>query len=396
MNDKKVQQNITKWIIGIAFVCILIYLAIKNIAFVGQAILTVIDLFFPLILGFAFALILNVPMSFLESHLFTKGKKAILVKIRRPLAFILSVILILGIFVGVVWLVIPEFVGAIRIIAKNVINLINELSRNAKENSAIQNYLQKIAETIEWENLLKYTESWLKNQGGDIVDSAIGTISTFAGGVVNFFLALVFSVYILFGKETLKGQCKRLIKVWIPEKIGGIILHSSKVAGGIFRNFVSGQTLEALILGSLCTIGMFILRIPYAPMVGALVGVTALIPVVGAFAALLVGAFMIVTISPVKTIIFIVFFLVLQQFEGNIIYPKVMGNKINLPAIWILVAVTVGGSIGGAIGMLLAVPFTSTIYELVREATVAKEQSKKKTEEIDATVDPDDTASVEQ
>lgn len=184
----------------------------------------------------------------------------------------------------------------------------------------------------------------------------------------------MFAIYILFSKEKLKSQSKRLIRAWLPESFGKWLIHASSVASVNFRNFISGQTLEAIILGVLCMVGMMILRIPYAPMVGALVGVTALIPVVGGFIGAIVGAFMIVTVSPIKALIFIVFLLILQQLEGDLFYPKVMGSRVNLPAIWIMAAVTIGGELAGPVGMLLSVPMASTAYVLIKEATLNRER----------------------
>lgn len=200
---------------------------------------------------------------------------------------------------------------------------------------------------------------------------AVGSI---AGSLVTFFIGLVFAIYILSGKEKLKQQVCRLLHAWIPPKIGGMLTHVAAVSIKTFRLFITGQAMEAIILGTLCMIGMVILRIPYAPMVGALVGVTALIPVVGAFAGTIVGAIMIITVNPFKAFVFVIFLLILQQVEGNLIYPKVVGSKINLPAIWVLAAVTVGGNLGGPIGMLLGVPATSAAYVLVKEATKRREE----------------------
>lgn len=192
-------------------------------------------------------------------------------------------------------------------------------------------------------------------------------------GVYEFFIGLVFSIYILADKETLKRQTLRLVRVWFPKRFGRSIIHIVSVCNRSFRNFIAGQAIEAVILGTLCTIGMLILRLPYAPMIGALVGVTALIPIVGAFIGTIIGAFLILTISPFKAFLFVAFFIILQQLEGNLIYPKVVGSKINLPAIWVLAAVTIGGSLARPLGMLLGVPAVSAAYELLKEATRKQE-----------------------
>lgn len=376
LNREKIVK-IAKWIIAIATACILIFLGIQNINAVANAISWLISLVLPLIIGVVFALILNVPMRFIESHLFVKTKNKVLLKIRRPLSLVLSIVMIFGILVGVVWLVIPELIGAVKIVAEGIIYVIERIMQMRNDSELSRIPFGNVIANIEWEQLGASLELWIKEQSGNIMNTAVGTVSTLVGGIVNFFIALIFSIYILVSKETLKKQVGRLIIVWLPEKIGKWLIHAFNVGNGIFRNFISGQTLEAIILGLLCMIGMFILQIPYAPMVSALVGVGALIPMVGAFAAAIVGAFMILTVSPVKAIVFVIFIIVLQQIEGNLIYPKVMGNRINLSAIWVLAAVTIGGGLAGPIGILFGIPFASTIYVLLREATEEREKKKR-------------------
>lgn len=367
------QKQIAKWVIGIATACILIYLGVRHIDAVVGTVLWVIGLITPLLLGFVLALILNVPMRFFESHLWRKTKKTGLRKLRRPVSFLFSIILIFGILAGVIWLVIPELVDAVTLIVHSIIDLINKVSQ-MDEAALAEIPFGNLLIDIEWDKLIASLQTWLKEQSGNIMNTAVGTISSVISWVVNIFIAFVFSIYILFNKEKLKRQLSRLIRAWLPKGFGEWLIHALSVASGNFRNFVSGQTLEAIILGTLCMIGMLILQIPYAPMVGALVMVTALIPVVGGFIGTIVGAFMILTVSPIKAVIFVVFLVVLQQLEGNLIYPKVMGSRVNLPAMWILAAVTVGGGLAGPIGMLLGVPVASTIYVLVKEATEKREK----------------------
>ena len=370
------RKVLSKWLIGIAAACILIFLGVQNIGIVAGAVSWVLGLIMPLILGLVFALILNVPMHFFESHLFSKTKKPFLKKIRRPLSYIISLVMIIGVLVGVVWLVIPELAGAVKLIVQSVIDMITRLNAMDKAELAELPFGSMLLDT-DWDKLLDTMQNWLKNKSGSIVNTAVGTVSSLVGGIFDFFISFIFSIYILFSKEKLKSQVSRLVRVWLPRSFGEWLIHASHVASGNFRNFISGQSLEAVILGILCMIGMLILDIPYAPMVGALIGVTALIPVVGAFIGTIVGAFMILTVEPIKAVIFVVFLLILQQLEGNLIYPKVMGSRVNLPAMWILAAVTVGGGIAGPIGMLLAVPVASTAYILIREATLQREKALK-------------------
>lgn len=373
------QKKIAKWVIGVATACILIYLSVKNIGTLAETFRWGLDLLMPLILGVFIALILNVPVHFFESHLFRKTKKEKVKKLRRPVAMVLSVILILGILAGIVGLIIPELIDAVKIIIDGVIEVANSISK-AEMPSVLEKIplgeqlYNNILTSVDWNKIVTSLQTWLTQQGSTIMNTAVGTVSSVVTWIVNFIIALIFAIYVLSSKEKLKNQTKRLVRAWIPEKIGNRLLHASSVGMKIFRSFVSGQTLEAVILGTLCMIGMLILQIPYAPMVGALVGVTAIIPVVGSFVGTVVGAFMILTVSPTKALIFIIYLLILQQIEGNLIYPKVMGDRVNLPAMWVLAAVTIGGGIAGPVGMLLGVPVTSTLYVLIREETEKREK----------------------
>lgn len=368
----KKRRKFSLWLIGIAIACSVIILALKNIPLIKEFVGKATGIVMPLIIGFVFALIINVPMSFLEDKLFRKSKSEKSGKSRRTIAFVLSLVFIIGVIAGVVWLVIPALIEAVTVIADGVMGYVNKFSAMSREEIA-ELPVGKLLLNVDWDKTMKTIETFLKNQGGDIVNTAVGTVSSLVSGIYDFFIAIVFAVYILFNKEKLKAQTARLVKAWIPDNIADFSIHSCRLLGKNFKNFVTGQSLEAVILGVLCMIGMFILQIPYAPMVGALVGVTAIIPVVGGFIGAFVGAFMILTVSPVKAVIFLVYILVLQQLEGNLIYPKVMGTSVNLPSMWILAAVTIGGGIAGAGGMLLAVPVASTIYILVREATEKRE-----------------------
>ena len=369
-------RKLAKWLIGIVTACILIFLGVQNIGVIASAISWVGQLVAPLLIGVALALVLNVPMRFFEARIWSKSKRKVLQRLRRPISYILSLIIIIGIIVGVVMLVIPELVSAVKVIVQSVTHFVNQLS--AMDQAEINELpFGSVLLNTDWSKLLDPLQNWLKDQGSNIMNTAVGTITTLVGGVVDLFISIVFSVYVLFSKEKLKWQAARLIRAWLPQRFSSWTIHASSLLGTNFRNFIMGQTLEAVILGTLCMVGMLIFQIPYVPMVGALVGVTALIPVVGGLIGAVVGAFMILTVEPIKAIIFIVFLLVLQQLEGNLIYPKVMGSRVNLPGMWILAAVTVGGGVAGPVGMLLSVPIASTVYVLIKEATVKREEMEK-------------------
>lgn len=361
MNLTPEKRNlIAKWLIKIAAVCILLYLCLQNIAAISAALSRFLDLIMPLILGAAIAVILNVPMRFLEAHLWTKSDHPLLQRLRRPTAFLLSVLFIIGAFLGVILLVIPELVDAFSVIAQGIAELVEKLS-SADQEKLMAHPLSKALMDIDWDGMLASAQEWLKAEGGQIVDTAFGTLASLIGGIFDFFIAFVFSVYILFGKEKLARQASCLIRVWIPGKGGEWLIHAASITNVTFRKFISGQSLEALFLGSLCMIGMLILQLPYAPMVGAFIGT-------------IIGAFMILTVSPIRAVVFVIYLLILQQIEGNLIYPRVMGSRVNMPGMWIMAAVTVGGGIGGPIGMLLSVPIASAAYTLLREATKNRER----------------------
>lgn len=371
----KNKKTLTIWIVSLVAVCTLIFLGIQNIDIVAGTLMWLLNLISPLITGVVIAVILNVPMRFIESHLWQKTKKAGLCRLRRPIAFVLSLILIAGIILGIIWLVIPELVKAFGIAAQGIagfVKRITSMSTDEISKLPLGNFLLG----FDWENIYSNIQAWLRNQSGNIVSTAFGTLTTVIGGIFNIVVAFVFAIYIIFSKEKLKGQMCRLLRSWLPDKISQWLIHAAWVTSTSFRNFIAGQSIEAIILGGLCTLGMFILQIPYAPMVGALVGVTALIPVAGAFIGAGVGAFIILTAAPVKAIVFLIFILILQQLEENLIYPKVIGNKMNLSPIWILAAITVGGGIAGALGMLVSVPTTATVYTLLKEATEEREKKR--------------------
>lgn len=370
ITDKAKIRKITKWIIGVVTACILIYLAIRHLDMIAVGISWLVGITFPILLGIVMALVLNVPMRPIEKHLHIKKEKA-----KRPLAIVLSLVLVLGIFTGIAFLVIPEIVDTIRLVAQIVMSGIDQAASWEQtidfSRLPFGEYLQQI--DIDWMQLKDDLEQWTISQRNVLFQQAAGAVSSIASGFMNFFIGLVFSIYVLANKEKLKRQTLRLIRVWLPQRFGLSLVHIVSVCNRSFRNFIAGQATEAVILGMLCTIGMLILRLPYAPMIGALVGVTALIPIVGAFIGTIVGAFLILTVSPFKAFIFVVFLIILQQLEGNLIYPKVMGARINLPAIWVFAAVTIGGNLAGPVGMLLGVPAASAAYELLKEATVKRE-----------------------
>lgn len=365
-DDSKRSRQAAKWVIGIVSICALIVLGLRHIGSIAGVAFQFIDLIKPVLIGIIVALILNVPMSIVEKRLLPKLK---IKKGKRSLSIILALILIIGVFVSVALLVIPELVNAIRLIVQIIADGLEQLADLEKDGELAHIPFSEYLSQIDWLGLKNQLENWFKSQSSELMNHAVDAAGSLVNTVVTSVISLTFAIYILAQKEILKRQVSRLIHVWLPQHFGDIVVHVVSVCNDTFHRFIAGQTTEAIILGTLCMIGMAILRIPYAPMIGALVGVTALIPVVGAFIGTIVGAIMILTVSPFKAFVFVIFLLILQQIEGNVIYPKVVGSKINLPAIWVLAAVTIGGNLAGPIGMLLGVPAVSAGYALLKEAT---------------------------
>lgn len=373
LDTSEKRRTAAKWLIGIVTCCILIYLAFSHLTTLSATASWVMGMIEPLVIGAALAVIFNVPMRLVENLLSNKLKMRRGV---RPLSIVLSLILVFGIFMGVIVLVIPEFASAITLLVQILIEEFGKLAQLQNDPEWMETSLGQAVSAIDWNGLSNQLQNLVKTYGGTWVNQAMGAAGTMIADVVSVFIGLIFAIYILSNKETLKQQTERLARAWLPEKLGSGLIHIADVCNVTFRNFITGQVTEAFILGTLCMIGMLILQIPYAPMVGALIGVTALIPIVGAFIGTIVGFIMIMTVDFWKAVIFVAFLLILQQIEGNLIYPKVVGSKVNLPAMWVLAAVTVGGNLGGAFGMILGVPVMSAAYALIREATQIQEQKK--------------------
>ncbi|MCD8363617.1 MAG: AI-2E family transporter [Lachnospiraceae bacterium] len=373
MHTPENRREIGKWIIGIITCCILIYITFEHLTGIIGVVLYLVDLIKPFLIGVILALVLNVPMSAIERLL---KKKTFMKKGIRALSIVLALILIVAILILVAVLVVPELLRAVRLIVQIIGNGLNGLDA-LEDNAALME--TPIGEflagfDIDWLGLKAQLDEFISANSGEFVNQAISVTGAFVSSVVTFVVALVFSIYILASKEKLKRQACRLVRVWLPGKIGEPLIHVCAVCSSTFQSFIGGQVTEAIILGTLCMIGMLILRIPYAAMVGALVGVTAIIPIVGAYVSAIIGAIMILTVSPIKALIFLIYIIVLQQLENNLIYPRIVGTKINLPAMWVLAAVYVGGNLGGPIGMLLGVPATSAAYSLLKEATGKREK----------------------
>ena len=373
--DSQVVKGIT-----IGAVLIVIYLALNNVTGILDSISYLAGLVMPFIIGAVIAFVFNVPMKAIEkglNRLFDKRCKKKHPRLIRVLAYMLTLILILAIIAGVLFVVVPELVNTIADLIRQVPTAVNNLINWLQVKlSAYPEYEEKLSSiSINWDSVLSNVMNFL-SIGTKGINGGIGAISGFFSGVTNFFIGFVFSVYVLFQKERLTAQCKKLMYVCLPESRADKIIEVLRLTNTTFSNFLSGQCLEACILGTMFVITLSILRMPYALLIGIIIAVTALIPIVGAFIGCIVGVILIMMTSPLKALIFVGVFLILQQIEGNLIYPHVVGSSVGLPGIWVLVAVTIGGNLFGIMGMLTFIPISSVCYALLRTYVNRKVEEK--------------------
>lgn len=338
-----------------------------------------ISILSPFFVGGAMAFIINLPMKYIEDRFFHKKNK--LSKWKRPISFMLALLSIAFVLWIVVMLVVPQLSKTISELAVEiptfVKRLIASLEQLFKDNPRIQEYIDSFdISKWNWNGIISKAVNTIYTGFGNMLLSTFTVASTIFNIVFDFIIALVFAIYLLMQKETLSEQGDRLLRAYLSKKVYAKVTHILQLLYKYFSSFISSQCLEAVILGTLFVIVMTVLDFPYAVLIGTLIAVTALIPIVGAFVGCVVGAFLILVDTPVKAVYFVIMFLILQQLEGNLIYPRVVGSSVGLPPIWVLVAVSVGGSLFGVVGMLVFIPITSTLYTLLKE-DVNERNSKK-------------------
>ena len=327
----------------------------------------------PFLAGGAIAFVLNIPMKAFEEKLLGRWRGKGAGSVKRPLCLVLSMVSVLLVLSVVVGTVVPQVASTASEIGKKVPvfmdNVAEELDKLAKNNPELMRQIDKLdLEEINWDSLLGNVIDFLRNGAGDVLNSTVSVASGIISGVVNAVIAFIFALYILAQKERLEDQGRRIVSAYLPAAAGNKLLEICSLLYRNFSSFITGQCLEAVILGVMFVIAMSIFGMPYALMVGVLIAFTALIPIVGAFIGCAVGAFVILIDNPLQALWFVILFLILQQVEGNLIYPRVVGNSVGLPAIWVLMAVSVGGSLFGVSGMLFFIPLMSTGYTLLRES----------------------------
>ncbi|MBQ9968444.1 MAG: AI-2E family transporter [Oscillospiraceae bacterium] len=344
-----------------------LYLCIEFWPAVAKLLAALIGAATPLLAGALVAFILNIPMSAFERRFFPRSEKKAVKKLRRPVCMIAAVIAVLAIIVLIGWLVVPQLVSCVQLIIEQVPGYLDRMVHKLERWGVFSPETIGMLEKIDWPSKLSELVKVVTSGIGSVAEVVVSTIGSVFSGVITGVLSIIFSIYLLLGKDKLKGQYHRLARRYMNEKWIKKIDYVACITNESFHDYIVGQCIEAVILGVLCMLGMWILRLPYAPMIGALIAFTALIPVAGAFIGGAVGAFLILMVSPMQALIFLIFLVVLQQLEGNIIYPKVVGTSLGLPPIWVLAAVTIGGGVLGILGMLLGVPLTAAIYRILRE-----------------------------
>ena len=348
---------------GVAFYC-----ALQNLDVVWGAVRGLLGILAPFLLGGALAFVLNVPMRAIERHLLQNSRRG--AKLRRPLALVLTLLAVLGVLALASLVIGPGIADAVMSIIREIPAAFDRLQKQLNGLAeSLAAYLPMIQEwlagvNIDWESLSRRVLEYAQALGSGIVSSGGGFIGGVVSGVSTFVIGLIFSFYILLQKEKLSRHGRQVIYGLLPLRQADRTLEILRLASRTFSSFLSGQCLEACILGTLFAVAMTIFRMPYALLVGVLIALTALIPIVGAFIGCAVGALLIAIDDPWKALWFIVLFLVLQQIEGNLIYPHVVGSSVGLPSIWVLAAVTLGGSLMGITGMLFFIPLCSVLYAL--------------------------------
>lgn len=362
-------------------VLFLLYLAIHYWGKLSSLLLLALGAAFPLLLGAVVAYAVNILMSMYERWYFPASQNRAVVKSRRPICLVLAYASLIAIVVLIVRMILPELANSISLLIREAVPLLEDLSLKINENLDI-NQLAAFSGviladgSIDWREILTTAVNWLISGLGGVMGSVMSLASATVSAAFTAIVSTIFSIYLLFGKEKLQHNCARVLKTYLKPTWYSRLIYFLDTLNICFHNFVVGQCTEAVILGLLCMGGMMLFRFPYASMVGTLVGFTALIPVAGAYIGAGVGAFMIFTSSPLQALLFLIFIGVLQQLEGNLIYPKVVGSSIGLPGIWVLAAVTVGGGVLGIGGMLLAVPLTATFYQILRSDVVRRSTPK--------------------
>ena len=332
---------------------------------------TIGQIIFPFILGGAIVFVINVPMSFLEKKIFENVKKEnkTVRKLARPVSLLLTIVLVVGMIALVMIGVIPQLTKTMGSLMINITDFIPQIKIWIRDFFHDNREIMKLVDQLQFkpDQAIRWGISLLGNGAGNMMNTTVSAVGSVVSGLATFFIAFSFACYVLFQKEKLHVQIRKVLFAFLPKQKADAFLKVCSLTYRTFANFLTGQCLEAVILGCMFVVTLSILRMPYALLIGVLIAFTALIPIFGAFIGCAVGSFLIFMVSPKQAIIFIIVFLVLQQIEGNLIYPHVVGESVGLPSIWVLAAVTIGGNLMGIVGMLVFIPLLSVVYTIFRK-----------------------------
>ena len=332
---------------------------------------TIWQIIVPFILGGAIVFVINVPMSFLEKKIFENVKKENKAarKLARPVSLLLTIVLVVGVIALVMIGVIPQLTKTMGSLMINITDFIPQIKIWIRDFFHDNREIMKLVDQVQFnpDQAIRWGISLLGNGAGNMMNTTVSAVGSVVSGLATFFIAFSFACYVLFQKEKLHLQIRKVFFAFLPQQKADAFLKVCSLTYRTFANFLPGQCLEAVILGCMFVITLSILRMPYALLIGVLIAFTALIPIFGAFIGCAVGSFLIFMVSPKQAILFIIVFLVLQQIEGNLIYPHVVGESVGLPSIWVLAAVTIGGNLMGIVGMLVFIPLLSVFYTIFRE-----------------------------
>ena len=332
---------------------------------------TIGQIIFPFILGGAIVFVINVPMSFLEKKIFENVKKENKTarKLARPVSLLLTIVLVIGVIALVMIGVIPQLTKTMGSLMINITDFIPQIKIWIRDFFHDNREIMNLVDQVQFnpDQAIRWGISLLGNGAGNMMNTTVSAVGSVVSGLATFFIAFSFACYVLFQKEKLHVQIRKVLFAFLPKQKADAFLKVCSLTYRTFANFLTGQCLEAVILGCMFVVTLSILRMPYALLIGVLIAFAALIPIFGAFIGCAVGSFLIFMVSPKQAIIFIIVFLVLQQIEGNLIYPHVVGESVGLPSIWVLAAVTIGGNLMGIVGMLVFIPLLSVVYTIFRK-----------------------------
>lgn len=362
------KKTIARVFLGVA-ACIILYWLLHETESVKDILSKIFSMLSPFITGACIAFIINVPMRFFESKLGAIPKPGL----RRVVSLVITLVVVAIVLAVVFMLLIPQLIETVELMIPAVVNFFQNLETKIEAylaaNPDALKFIQEITDgqSFDLSTIIQKLIGIVGQSVSTIVTGAVSTIGSIASFAMNTFIAIIFSIYCLFQKETLARQGRKILYAFMKEHHADYVIHVLRLSNSTFSNFLSGQCIEVCILGALIAVSMAILRMPYIPLVSVLVAVTAFIPIVGAWAGCILGAFFMLVNEPMQAVWFVVMFLIVQQIEGNLIYPKVVGTSIGLSGMWVLVAISVGGELMGVAGMFLMIPFASVIQTIVRE-----------------------------